>query len=367
MAKGVNVAQQIKGRSLRSFRFTKTYRAANRYLIYSDEKLNKYGFPKNLNDTRAYIYTLSVALQDAQAIIPAPIFSKINNVNLKVGRTIGDFNAIRNSLVGNVDNGEVAGIGERFIRRFGGRQIGKGMRVIPSGDTYFGNAVARSFRSVLGANATIELDRFIKSMKPDTVAAQMVADIPKVAKKGQLKLPYFLKIMHESLKQKTPVDTGALFQSIYAVRKGDNDDKHIDYLEVGIGNVSPMPDPRVPYPHIVEFGINAGFEKDLAPHIKARFPTPARFNYLRSVSGPVPDAKYYTDYSQDNRGPFEKFNKTKRTKNVGKGAMVRRTANYLVNLGNKTPNFDVFDAMGNPFQHTYKNASKNVQKWDLPF
>ena len=46
MAKGVDVAQQIKGRSLRSFRFTKTYRAANRYLIYSDEKLNKYGFPK---------------------------------------------------------------------------------------------------------------------------------------------------------------------------------------------------------------------------------------------------------------------------------------------------------------------------------
>ena len=46
-----------------------------------------------------------------------------------------------------------------------------------------------------------------------------------------------------------------------------------------------MPDPRVPYPHIVEFGINAGFEKDFAPHIKARFPTPARFNYLRSVSG----------------------------------------------------------------------------------
>ena len=42
-----------------------------------------------------------------------------------------------------------------LLRRFGGRQIGKGMRVIPSGDTYFGNAIARSFRSVVGANATI--------------------------------------------------------------------------------------------------------------------------------------------------------------------------------------------------------------------
>ena len=89
MAKGVNVAQQLKGRSLRSFRFTKTYRAANRYLIYSDEKLNKYGFPKNLNDTRAYIYTLSVALQDAQAIIPAPILR-----NMKIAKKRSTFQTI---------------------------------------------------------------------------------------------------------------------------------------------------------------------------------------------------------------------------------------------------------------------------------
>lgn len=360
------VYQNMKGRSLRSFRQTKTMRAANRYLVFTDQDFNRYDFPQDLNDARSYIYTLSVALQDAQAIIPSPIWNKINRYNLKLGRTIGDFNALKNTLTREVDNGEVAGVGERFLRRTGGRLVGKGLRVIPKGETYFGNNVARTFRSVVGANATIMMDQMIRSLKPDTVAGQMIADIPEVYKKASLDAPYFLKIMHEQLKQKTPIDTGSLFKAIYKKQEKDPNEKKSFYLEVGIDveNMD-LPDPRVPYPHIVEFGINSGFEKDLRPDIKALFPTPGVANYLRSVSGPVQNAKYYKDYKQDNRGPFESFNNQPRRKNIGKGAMVRRTGYELVKESIRKPHFTVNPPSGAP-SHVEKNwrqAKQNIENW----
>lgn len=361
-----NVVQGMKGRSLRSFRQTKTYRAANRYLVFTDEKINKYEFPKDLNDARSYIYTLSVALQDAQAMVPAPIWNKVNRYNLMVGRSIGDFNAIRNSLTGLVNNEEVAGVGERFLRRAGGRLTGRVLRVIPKGETYFGNNIARTFRSVIGANSTIIMDKMIKSMRPDTVAGQLIADIPSVYKGARLGAPYFLKIMHEMIKAKTPIDTGALYKAIYAKQEKDPNEKESFYLEVGIDveNMD-LPDNNVPYPHIVEFGINKGFEKDLRPDIKALFPTLSWANYLRSVSGPVPNPKYYKDYKQDNRGPFEKFNNQKRTKNIGKGAMVRRTGYELVKESMRKPHFTVTPPKGAPshVEKAWKDAKKNMEGW----
>ena len=36
------IKQAVVGRSLRSFRLTKTHRAMNRYLIYTDSEINKF-------------------------------------------------------------------------------------------------------------------------------------------------------------------------------------------------------------------------------------------------------------------------------------------------------------------------------------
>ena len=131
------VKQQIIGRSLRSFRLTKTHRAMNRYLIYTDAEINNYGLPRDLNDTRNFIYTLSVALEDAQSVLPLPVLGKLNRYNLALGRAIGDFNALKNTIEKNTDRFQVAGVGERAVRRAGGKVAGKVIGVIPIRNYFF--------------------------------------------------------------------------------------------------------------------------------------------------------------------------------------------------------------------------------------
>ena len=53
-------------------------------------------------------------------------------------------------------------------------------------------------------------------------------------------------------------------------------------------------------------------------HYDILLPIPARFQYLRAVSGPTVNNPFHKDYKSDNRGPYARA-----TKNRGKGAMVR--------------------------------------------
>ena len=66
-------------------------RAANRWTVFTDggSQIRKI---RDANDLRSYIYSLSVFSQDVQSLIPSKGLRKLNNLNLKTGRVLGDIN-----------------------------------------------------------------------------------------------------------------------------------------------------------------------------------------------------------------------------------------------------------------------------------
>ena len=317
MPRAPKVEQKIIGRSLRSLRTTKTMRAANRWTVFTDggSQIRKI---RDANDLRSYIYSLSVFSQDVQSLIPSKGLRKLNNLNLKTGRILGDINAINNSISGYVGKYDVGSVGERFVRRAGGRIAGKAMGVIPQGQNAFSRLLTRSARSVVGANVTIEIDKRMRKLRPGTVATQARIELEKVAGAGNFTMAIAGEAIKMAIGEYTPVDTAALINSLYSkeFNYGNKGNPLIGF-EIGIGGVDDMPDPRVPYPHIVEFGINKGFNQG-TQHYDILLPIPARFQYLRAVSGPTVNNQFHKDYKTDNRGPYFRS-----TKNRGKGAMVR--------------------------------------------
>jgi len=357
------VKQQIIGRSLRSFRLTKTHRAMNRYLIYTDSEINNYGLPRDLNDTRNFIYTLSVALEDAQSVLPLPVLGKLNRYNLALGRAIGDFNALKNTIEKNTDRFQVAGIGERAVRRAGGKVAGKVIGVIPSGTTFFGNVGSRSLRSVVGANATITLDRMVKKLRPGTVSTRMIANFDRMNMQAENRAEYLAEYIFQKIGEKTPRDSDRLINSLAMRKTRSNSKKDTGDYYIKIGNVKPMPDPNVPYPWVVEFGINKGFNKETG-FMDALLPIPRRFQFLRSVTGPRPEGDTYFGgfYNNDGRGPFDRSKK-----NTNKGAMVRRA---LYEIYHEAPKYNMSATLGgkfrtNPFKDIYEK--NNMNNWDIPF
>lgn len=334
------VVQELKGISLRSFRLTDTLRKANRYAVFSDKKMNEVGFPNDLNELRSYIYTFSVINNDLRAFVPSSFVNDLNRRSLRLGKALGDYNAIKNTLTREARKGGLAGIGERAVRRVGGKLSGKLLNnVIPAGTDVFSRAAFRGVRSAAGANLTIEMDRLLKGSKPGTVSTAMAADFSRLAKKGELNAEVVAEYVRQKVAENTPVESGALFNTLRVRkgRKGTSVKKTTPDYHVKIGNVQPMPDPRVPYPWVVEFGINKGFNKGTMD-LDANFPIPNRFRFLERVTGPRPkgDTFYGGFYNQDNRGPFERA-----PKNYGKGAMVRRALQWIVEDSGRVKTFTV--------------------------
>ena len=347
------IKQAVVGRSLRSFRLTKTHRAMNRYLIYTDSEINQFELPRDLNDTRNFVYTLSLALEDAQSILPLPVFGKLNRYNLAFGRAIGDFNALKNTLEKKTDKFKVAGVGERAIRRAGGKVAGKVIGVIPAGHSFFGNVGSRSVRSVVGANATITLDRMVKKLRPGAVSTRMIANFDRMNMQSEDRAEALAQYIFQKIGEKTPRDSDRLINSLTMRKTRSNSSRDTGDYMIKIGNVKPMPDPNVPYPWVVEFGINKGFNKETA-FMDSLLPIPSRFQFLRSVTGPRPDGDTFFGgfYNNDNRGPFDRSKK-----NTNKGAMVRRA---LYEIYHETPKYNVETFLGgkfrtNPFKEAYDN------------
>jgi len=329
------VVQKIVGRSRRSLRMTKTARAGQRYLIFAEKDSNsELEFPESVNDLRSYIYTYSVISNDVTNIVPSKTLRKINSANLKLGRMVGDYNAIRNTIKGLSKEHEVSGIGQRALRRAGGRISGSAMRIIPSGDSVFTRAAFRGVRSVAGANLTMFTDNMLNKLKPGEASSRMVTDkaLRKLAKKGELGVDYMAAYVELKLKENTPIDSGALYASIKN-RKGRGYGRAVSggskaaQKIVSIGDVPNMPDPRVPYPWVVEFGINNGFDRE-TQHLNTRLggDVPNRFKFLSKVTGPRPEGDNYFGgfYNNDNRAPM--LNRKDRTK----GAMMRRALNKVI-------------------------------------
>ena len=329
------VKQRLIGRSRRSMRMTKTARAGQRYLIFA-EKADNTGleFPQSVNDLRSYIYTYSIISNDVTNLVPSKALRSINSMNLRLGRAVGDYNAIKNTILGVSSEAEVSGIGRRFLRRAGGRVTGAAMRVVPSGNTVFSRAAFRGIRSVAGANLTMFTDNMMNSLKPGEASSRLVTDraFRKMAKLGQLNVDYLSDYLERKLRENTPVASGALMESIQN-RKGRGYGKDLSggsnaaQKIVKIGNVPNMPDPRVPYPWVVEFGINKGFDKGTQTLNTRLGGIPKRFKFLANVTGPRPEGDTFFGgfYNNDNRGPYDRS-----AKNHGQGAMVRRALNKVL-------------------------------------
>jgi len=372
------VQQSLKGASLRSFRITDTLRRANRYAVYSDRKINEVGLPGDVNELRSFLYTFSIISNDTRALLPNNFLDSLNRTNLRLGKAVGDFNAIRNTLTGKSRDFDVAGIGERAVRRVGGRISGRLMNtIIPSGNDVFSRSVFRSIRSVAGANLTIEMDRFIKGQNgKETASSKLAADFSGLVEMGENASLQVAEYIRLKVQENTPIDTGALLKSLKLRkgRKGGNTKRHTPDYTVSIGNVKPMPDPKVPYPWIVEFGINEGYGKTKIP-FESVFPTPLKFRFLSSVSGPTPeDNTYYDDYSEDNRSPYDRG-----PGNWGKGAMVRTALWKIVKDANKYKTFSVGipKYKTNPMKEIVWDVaqkkvdeyerSKSMRNWGVPF
>lgn len=368
------VVQNLKGTSLRSFRVTDTLRRLNRYSVFSDKKINEVGFPSDLNELRSYIYTFSVINNDLRAFVPAPFLNNLSRKALSVGKTIGDFNAVQNTLLRVVDQKGMAGIGERALRRVGGKLSGKLLStVIPSGGDVFSRAMFRGIRSAAGANLTIEMDRYLKKAKgQNSDVAMLSADFSRLIKRGEVNAEVVSNYIYKQVEAATPVDSGALIDTLY-MRKGRKSKNAVktppDYI-VGIGNVNPMPDPNVPYPWVIEFGINKGYGYHYNPQVDLYFPIPRRFKFLQSVTGPRPagDNFYGGFYNNDNRSPYDRSDK-----NRGKGAMVRTALMSVLQEGRKrkTYNTGIPKYKTNPFKEVvWDQATKNMnstRNYDTPF
>lgn len=331
------VIQEMVGTSLRSFRITKGLRAYNRYAVFADRKLSDgNAFPQTLNELRSMVYTFSVINNDLRAFVPSSFLNNLNKKALSIGKTVGDYNAIKNSLLRVASQGGLAGVGERAIRRVGGKATGRLLSsVIPTGDTVFTRAIFRGVRSVAGANLTIEMDRFLKGAPKNADTAVFTAKFAKFAKAGQVNGEIVAHYIKGMVELSTPVDSGSLYDSI-TLRRGRGGEKGADYI-VKVGNVQPMPDPRVPYPWVVEFGINNGFNKGTAK-FDLLFPIPKRFLFLKNVTGPRPpgDNYYGGRYDRDNRSPYQRSEK-----NFGKGAMMRTALYKTVMEAKKYKSYDV--------------------------
>lgn len=347
------VQQQIKSASLRSFRVTETLRRLNRYSVFADRQISEVGFPEDLNELRSYVYTFSVINNDLRAFVPSSFLNSMSHRALVVGRTIGDYNAVKNTMLRLAGEGNVAGIGERAVRRVGGRLSGKLLNgVIPSGDSVFTRALFRGVRSVAGANLTIEMDRYLKKAKAENRdVAILSANFSRLAKRGEVNAEVVAKYIHDQVYAATPVDSGSLIESLYMRkgRKNKNAKKTPPDYIVGIGNVKPMPDPRVPYPWVVEFGINKGYGRHNEPQVDLYFPIPRRFQFLQRVTGPRPEGDNFFGgyYNNDNRHPYQRSEK-----NFGKGAMVRHALMNVLKEGRKrkTYNTGIPKYKTNPFK-----------------
>lgn len=332
-----NVVQQIVGTSLRSLRITKGLRAYNRYAVFADRRLDKEDlFPQSLNELRSMIYTFSIINNDLRAFVPAPFLNTLSSKALSLGKAIGDYNAVKNTVLQVATKGGLAGIGERAIRRVGGRMSGQLLRnVVPNGSNVFSRAIFRGVRSTVGANLTIEMDRLLKGSPKNADTAVLTANFAKFAKAGQVNGEMVGLYIKQMLELSTPVDSGALFDSI-TMRKGRGGEGGSDYI-IKVGNVQPMPDPRVPYPWVVEFGINEGFNKGTAK-FDLLFPIPRRFLFLKNVTGPRPpgDNFYNGRYDGDNRSPYQRS-----SKNYGKGAMMRTALYKTVMEAKKYTSYDI--------------------------
>lgn len=375
MGVGAQVVQNLQGASLRSFRITDTARRMNRYAVFADKKLQDVGFPSDVNELRSYLYTFSIFTQDINSLVPISFLNKVNRFGLRIAKLTGDYNAVRNTILQKNKELDVAGIGERAVRRVGGRVTGKVLKTIPPGKDPISNALFRAVRSTAGANITIEMDKFIKSSRTPAASVIMAANFTKLMKKGEFTSEVLANYIMQKLKEKTPVDSGRLYQSI-KMRKGRADSKSsIPYHLVEIGNIKPMPDPKVPYPWVVEFGINRGYGVHKYAAIDQVFPIPLRFRFLQKVTGPRPEGDEYFQgsYDNDNRSPY-----TRSAGNKGKGAMMRTALWEIIEDANRF-NFKVGipKYKTNPFKEIVwdkaqdivkKNPSRvSTREYDLPF
>ena len=337
-AKRQRIEQKIIGRSRRSLRQTKTARAGRCYLVFAEQDSNsQLEFPESVNDLRSYIYTYSIVSNDVTNLVPSKTLRKINSANLRLGRAVGDYNAIRNTIKGLTKEHEVSGIGQRAFRRAGGRLTGSAMRVIPSGDSVFTRAAFRGMRSVAGANLTMFTDNMMSKLKPGETSSRMVTDraLRKLARTGQLNVDFFAQYVERKLREKTPVQSGALIESIQN-RKGRGYGKDLQggsqaaQRIVSVGGIADMPDPRVPYPWVIEFGINEGYDRG-TQHLNVQLGgvVPKRFRFLQKVTGPRPEGDNYFGgfYDNDNRAPVQ----GRRGNNNQKGAMMRKALNAVIN------------------------------------
>ena len=338
MAKGKGkAAQKLIGRSRRSMRMTKTARAGQRYLVFAEKDSNsELEFPASVNDLRSYIYTYSVISNDVTNLVPSKTLRKINAANLRVGRAVGDYNAAKNTIQGITKQADVAGVGQRFLRRAGGRLTGSAMRIIPSGSDVFSRAAFRGMRSVAGANLTMFTDNMMSKLKPGETSSKLVTDraLRKLARNGELNVDFFAHYIERKLREKTPIQSGALIESI-TNRKGRGYGKDLQggskaaQRIVSIGGIPNMPDPRVPYPWVIEFGINKGFNRG-TQHLDVQLggKVPKRFQFLENVTGPRPEGDNYFGgfYNNDNRTPDSK----RRGSNKQKGAMMRKALNAVI-------------------------------------
>lgn len=362
----VKVEQTLKGRSLRSFRLVQDVknRSMNRYQIRPRQEGIE--MPKSLNEVRNFIYTFSVMIEDANTVIPAKFLKDLNRYNLKLGRFLGDTNAITNTVMRSIRGHESSGVGKRALRRVGGKASGAVIGLIPSGQNVATEAIFRGIRSPLGANLTRWQSKFINNFNTPSASSALAANFTKLAKRGELSADTIIEYIAKKMKENTPQDTNALYNSV-KVRKGRKPGRQL----VSIGNIKPMPDPTVPYPHIIEFGINKGFNKGVDPRILTMFPTPRRFNYLRNVTGARPEGDTYFGgfYNNDNRGPYERSNNMPRKGgNYRKGAMMRTALFKIVQDSVKYGTFSVARPANkrNPFKaYVWDTADGGDWSWIL--
>ena len=197
----------------------------------------------------------------------------------------------------------------------------------------------------------------------------MSADFSRLIKRGEVNAEVVAKYIYQMVYKMTPVDSGALIESLYirkARRKKTSEGEYVDLesgadYHVGIGNVKPMPDPRVPYPWVIEFGINNGYGYHKKADVDLYFPIPKRFRFLKRVTGPRPpgDTFYGGFYNNDNRNPYQRS-----AKNHNKGAMVRTALMEILKQGRKrqTYNTGIPKYKTNPFKEiVWDQANKG---WD---
>ena len=234
----------------------------------------------SLAGIRSFIYESSVFIGDVGGVFAnTKPFRRARGNMLKFGKVLGDVNAGLGTVKRAMDMEATNTIGERFVRRVGGRAIGKILQAMPKSNV--GSAVAtRAARSVVGANLQREFDRLVRTqVRGQTFESQLVMNLQKAAKGLPIEnaLDTIVMLSIVSVKKFTPVWTGALKSTL----KGSVTGKGADGLpqaviEIGDG----LEKNYAPY---IEYGLGSGFNVG-AQYLEKYFPTPEVFQALRSSS-----------------------------------------------------------------------------------